>query len=128
MEATLFVLKPFRYEKGNVDCSCHKIIRFQRGDQLHIFGEPFFVDHLGWYIQVQKNEEIQFYMSAHFIDDIYDKQVLCTKMDLSLAMNYHQYKIDEALKTKNEDLFHSHIKAYDQLKTLHSEHKPVKES
>ncbi|WP_062514204.1 hypothetical protein [Halobacillus sp. KGW1] len=125
MEGTLFVYKPFRYEKGNTDCSCHEIIRFQHGDLLHIAGDPFYVDSLGWYIAVQKNDSSPFYMAAHFIDDLYEKQALYTKMDLTLAMNYHKYKVNEALDRKEKKVFLQHSKAFDRFKALHPEFTPV---
>ncbi|MCA0972092.1 hypothetical protein LCM20_15905 [Halobacillus litoralis] len=127
MPNCLYVLKPFRYEKGNKGCSCHEIVRFQKGDHLHIIGEPFFVDHIGWYACVQQNEEDPYPMSAEFIDELYHKGALRTSMDLDLSINYHQHKIDEALANREEAVFLSHTQQLNTIQTIISGMTMVKE-
>ncbi|QAS53795.1 hypothetical protein [Halobacillus litoralis] len=122
MESILFVLTPFQYEKGNRECSCYQTIRFLYGDLLHVMGDPFYVENLGWYIGVYRNDDSPFYMSAHFIDDLYEKGVLYTKMDLTLAINFHQYKLDQSLDDKNKQHFISHKTKLDQFTALHPEY------
>lgn len=118
MENCLFVFKAFRYEKGNKGCACHGILTFKKGDQLHIVGAPAYLDHHGWYVPVQKNDEEPFPMGADFIDELYDKGAICTSWDLSLALNYHQYKIDEALEHMEEDSFIQHTQSYQDIEAI----------
>ena len=127
MNQCLYVFRPFTYEKGNKGCSCHGILRFQIGEHLEIVGEPFYVDHIGWYVGVVKQGEEPFPMSADFIDELYAKDALRTSVDLSLELNYHTYKIDEALENKEEQLFMKHSAAYQKIKSVLSEPALVKE-
>lgn len=117
MENTLYVMKPFRYEKGNQNCSCHQTVRFTKGDQLNFISPPFFVDHIGWFIRIQKNEGEPFSVSTDFIETLLTKKAVCTELDLMLAINYQQFKINQALDEKNEELFLVHSKAMEDLKS-----------
>lgn len=119
MERILSILEPFVYEKGNSGCSCHETIKFQHGDHLYILGEPFFVETTGWYIAVSKNEESPFYMSIPFIDDMYEECTLYTEMDLDLAINFHQYQIEQSLINKNKKDFLHHKHSLDRLTAVH---------
>lgn len=118
MEETLYVMKPFRYEKGSSNCSCHQTVRFTKGDQLNFVSTPFFVDHIGWFIRVQKNDGEPFSVSTDFIETLFTKQAVCTELDLMLAINYQQFKINQALDERNEELFLVHSKAIEDLKGL----------
>ncbi|TGB03789.1 hypothetical protein [Halobacillus salinus] len=118
MENCLYVSKSFRYEKGKRGCCCHGMVAFEKGDQLHIVGAPVHLDHHGWYVPAQKNEEEPFPMGADFIDELYGTGVLRTSWDLSLALNYHQYKIDQSLEEKQEAAFIHHSHSYQSIESL----------
>ncbi|MYL30101.1 MULTISPECIES: hypothetical protein [Halobacillus] len=108
MQECLFVVKSFTYEKGSRECSCHQTIRFEKGDRLHIVQNPYAVANRGWYVLVRRNEEGAFPMSARFVQDLYDKRAVYTKMDVQLALNYYTYKINQALESKDEQSFRIH--------------------
>ncbi|SDZ82206.1 hypothetical protein SAMN05421743_101321 [Thalassobacillus cyri] len=117
MKDSLYVMKPFRYEKGNKNCSCHQTVRFTKGDQINFISPPFFVDHLGWYIRIQKNDGEPLSVSTDFIETLFTKQAVCTELDLMLAINYQQFKINQALDERNEERFLVHSKAIEDLKS-----------
>ena len=119
MEKILAVLEPFEYEKGNNECSCHEIIQLQYGDFLHILEDPFYVENAGWYIAVCVNQENPFYMSIPFIDDKYDERMLYTELDLDLAINYHEYRVEQSLVSKNKQDFFYHKEKLDRLTNIH---------
>lgn len=115
MQECLFVVKSFTYEKGSRQCSCHQTIRFDKGDRLHIVQNPYAVANRGWYVLVRKNEEGAFPMSAQFVQDLYDRRAVSTKMDIQLALNYHTYKINQALEWKDEESFRTHARLHARL-------------
>ncbi|SIS45033.1 hypothetical protein [Salimicrobium flavidum] len=127
MNRCLYICKTFTYEKGNPGCSCHGVMKFRAGEKIELIGEPFFVDQMGWYIGVTKQGEEPFPMATEAIDDGYAKGVMRTFFDLELELNYHTYKIDEALENKEEELFHEHSAAYRKIKSMIAEPELVEE-
>ncbi|SFJ42408.1 hypothetical protein SAMN04487936_102108 [Halobacillus dabanensis] len=119
VEKILTVLEPFEYEKGNTECSCHEIVQLQYGDYLQILEDPFYVENTGWYIAVRINEGNPFYMSIPFIDEKYDERMLYTKLDLDLAINYHEYRVEQSLIAKNKEDFFLHKEKLDSLTNIH---------
>ncbi|RWZ58022.1 hypothetical protein EQV77_09550 [Halobacillus fulvus] len=128
MEGTFYVSKSFRYEKGNKNCGCHHTFRFEKGDALHIAGAPFYVDHMGWYVPVQKNDEVRLPMSADFIDELYEKKAIQTNLDVRLAINYHQFKVNQALDLQEKEMFSFHSKALNDWTDLCPEERRLNET
>ncbi|SDO29075.1 hypothetical protein [Halobacillus aidingensis] len=122
----LYVIKPFRYERRNAGCGCHKTIRFGIGQRLYVLNDPFYIESHGWNVSVQREGEEPFNMSARFIDELYQKRMLMTWLDVELQMNYQAYKIDQALHVQDEGLFQMYTKAYKQMKHLYT-HEAVSE-
>ncbi|CDQ19307.1 hypothetical protein SAMN05192559_10140 [Halobacillus karajensis] len=118
MPNLLSVIHPFTYEKGNNGCSCHEYITFEQGDFLWILDDPFYVDQVGWYIAVQKNDKSPFYMSIPFIDEKYEDRSLFTEMDRELAINIHQFQIDQSLISKDKAAFLYHTEELDKLMAI----------
>ncbi|WP_446852255.1 IDEAL domain-containing protein [Halobacillus faecis] len=103
----------------NKHCGCHKTIRFGKGQRLYVLNDPFYIENNGWYVIVQINGEKPFNMSAHFIDELYQKQAVMTWMDLELHMNYQKHQIDKALHDRNEQSFQFYTEEYKKLKNLY---------
>lgn len=119
MEQFFYVVEPFEYRPETSEDAQADVKSFAHGDILHVTGLPLYVDQMGWFVEVQKNEDAPFSLSIPYMDDCYDQGLLFTEMDLDLAINYYEFKIDQSLVSKDEGSFHESKSALDQFKQLH---------
>ncbi|MYL21077.1 hypothetical protein GLW04_14330 [Halobacillus litoralis] len=121
MEQYLYAVKPFEYRTETTEDSQADVKTLTEGDVLHVTGLPLYVDQMGWFVEVQINDDAPFSMSIPSMDDCYDQGLLFTEMDLDLAINYYEFKIDQSLVSKDEVSFHESKHALDRFKQLHPE-------
>ncbi|MBN8235463.1 hypothetical protein JF544_09380 [Halobacillus kuroshimensis] len=119
MEQFLYVVEPFEYRPGTSEDGTADVKSFAHGDTLHVTGLPVYVDQMGWFVEVQKNEDAPFSLPIPYMDECYDQGLLFTEMDLDLAINYYEFKIDQSLVSKDEFSFHESKVALDRFKQLH---------
>ena len=81
-------------------------------DILEVSFEKSFTFTNGWYVLVIINNERHFYIALEDLDQYLVQGWIVTDFDLELHLNYLLFKIDQALKLRNEALFINHIKQY----------------
>ncbi|MGI8315631.1 hypothetical protein [Halobacillus mangrovi] len=108
MNETIVVLKSFQFDKPT-SCLCEpQTYQINKKDRLYILGDAHFNEIHGWYIPLQRNQDVRFHMFLDDLEELYKQNVICPEVDIELAANYHQYKIDHALDNKNYGLFIKH--------------------
>ncbi|ARI76641.1 hypothetical protein [Halobacillus mangrovi] len=108
MHETIVVLKNFQFEKPT-PCLCEpQTYKINKKDRLYILGDAHFNEIHGWHIPLQRNQDVRFHMFLDDLEELYKQKVVCPEMDLELAANYHQFKVDQALDDKNYGLFIKH--------------------
>ncbi|WP_243387280.1 IDEAL domain-containing protein [Bacillus kexueae] len=120
MFTDFIVLSSFTHQ---IDCFCpccyeDEVIMFKTGDQLILKDEHRHIPELGTYILVEVNNEKEYFISLADLESYYLQERICSFMDISLKENYLKYKIDEALKVRNEDNFRTYVQQYKQIQQL----------
>lgn len=120
MQSSFVVKRSFQHE---VDCFCSEekhsnIIQMQKGDRFVLSGERKYVEHLGWYFQIIVNEAYQVFILLSDIQQLYEHNLICSLLDLELAINYYEYKVNQSLDEKDKDTFDHYIQKLEGTKYL----------
>lgn len=126
MQSTFVVRRSFQHE---VDCFCtgeqhSNIIQLQKGDRFIITNERKYVEHLGWYFQIVVNDSYHVFVLLSDIQRLYEKRLICSLLDLDLAINIYAYKVDQALEKKDKRKFDENVQQLEYLQHLRDTRTP----
>jgi len=99
----------------HIDCFCpgsihETTITINKMDIIQITNEQSFTFNNGWYILAIINNQGHFYIALEDLDHYFSLGMLVTDLDLELKLNYLQFQIDQALETRDRELFLTHTR------------------
>jgi len=120
MQSSFIVKRSFQHEAG---CFCTgeqhtDIIQLQKGDRFVITQERKYVEHLGWYFQIIVNDDYHIYFLLTDLNKLYEHELICSELDLELAINYYEFKVDQALEQKERGAFDDYVQQLEEAKHI----------
>ncbi|MCQ6276243.1 IDEAL domain-containing protein [Bacillus sp. V3B] len=100
-------IKTFEHQ---MDCFCSdgthaEVLTIHKEDIIEIINERKFMIEKGWYFLIRMNNQYNFHIALEDLERYYLNERLLSLIDIELALNYLQFKVDQALDTGDEELF-----------------------
>ena len=106
-----------------IDCFCMGSIHADRvtlhkGDRLEMMNERQFTFN-GWYVLVGINNQHFCFLSVNELESYVVKEKILSLFELSIKINYLQYKINEALDWMDVTAFMENTRVLNELRDYH---------